>query len=115
MYASRKGSAMKHYIMHEKTPSRSPHNALHSPSNYRSRNLICHYPFWVIGASAASPTLVVKTDIYMYIYVYICIYGMCVFAIFPHGSHEVPGESRIRWVELMSVTYVVMTYEAVLL
>ena len=39
----------------------------------------------VIGASAASPTLVVKTEnclyIYLFIYIYIYIYGTCVFRI----------------------------------
>ena len=52
----------------------------------------------VIGASAASPTLVDKTKIclfiylyiylfiYLYIYIYIYIYGTCVFRIYIHPA-----------------------------
>ena len=57
---------------------------------------------WVVVVSAASPTLVVKTEncLYIYTYIYVCIYGTCVFhvymyvhpasfvrdAIFPHST-----------------------------
>ena len=47
---------------------------------------------WIIGASAASPTLVVKTEncLYVYMYIYICIYiymfGTCVFRIYIHPA-----------------------------
>ena len=40
----------------------------------------------IIGASAASPTLVVKTENCLYIYLFIYIYGTCVFRIYIHPA-----------------------------
>ena len=52
--------------------------------------ILLHKHQHLIGASAASPTLVVKTEnclyIYIYVYIYICIYGTCVFRICIHPA-----------------------------
>ena len=55
--------------MHHTTPTRSPHNALHSPS-------------W------GERTLVVKTEncLYICLFIYIYIYGTCVFRIYIHPA-----------------------------
>ena len=46
------------------------------------QNLQLPVSIWkIIGASAASPTLVDKTRICLFIYLYVYIYGTCVFRI----------------------------------
>ena len=84
----------------------SPHNALHSSSYWASvskphtSELNRDFSSNIIGASAASPTLVVKTENCLYIYLYIYIIYIwyvripymhsALFvrdAIFPHNLH----------------------------
>ena len=63
--------------MHHTTPSRSPHNALHSPSwGERSEPHTC----------GENGKLSIYMYIYMYICIYICIYGTCVFRICIHPA-----------------------------
>ena len=65
--------------MHHVSPSRSPHNALHSPSNNNWGSLRSPHTCGVNG----------KLSIYIYICIYICIY-VCLVRAYSVYIHPAP-------------------------
>ena len=67
--------------------------------------ILLHKHQCLIGASAASPTLVVKTENCLYVYIYICIY-ICLVRAYSVYVYILPHLCAMQYFHIVHVTTV---------